>query len=162
MSRINRLAVLAALVLLVLAAGTVLGVGRPPATSDAPAGPQADEHESDAQDAEDEAEDADDVDGAEKARERLEDAQIPVADDFDALVESYGVGGAVRLSAWADATGITVGELRDMRDAGGENGEPMGWGRMARELGVHPGIGSIMGGGNAPDTPPGLEPRQDD
>jgi hypothetical protein len=162
MSRTNRLAVLAALVLLVLAAGTVLGVARVPATSQAPAGPQADEHEADEPGTEDEVEDADDLDGAAKARERLQDAEIPVAEEFDALVERYGVGGAVRLSAWADATGMTAGQLQEMRDAGGENGEPMGWGRMARELGVHPGIGSIMGGGNAPDSPPGLERRQDD
>ena len=158
MTRTNRLAVLAALVLLVLAAGTVFAVNRPSGTSELPAGPQADEHE---EDAEDDGETAD-LDGAAHARERLEAADIPVDDGFDALVEGYGVGGAIRLSAWAHATGMTIDELRAMRDAGGENGEPMGWGRMARDLGVHPGIGSIMGGGHAPDDPPGLERRQDD
>jgi hypothetical protein len=162
MNRTNRLAVLAALVLLVLAAGTVLGVGRPPAAWQAPAAPQADDHEADEPGTEDEGDDTDDVDGVANARERLTEAGIPVADDFDALTETYGVGGAVRLSAWAHATGTTVDALREMRDAGGDNGEPMGWGRMARELGVHPGIGSIMGRGNAPDSPSGQERRQDD
>jgi hypothetical protein len=57
------------------------------------------------------------------------------------LAATYGLGGAVRLMAWADATGKSVDELRAMRDDGA------GWGQMASELGVSPGIGSIMGQG---------------
>lgn len=63
------------------------------------------------------------------------------ADQLAALAQDYGLGGAVRLFAWSKSTGMTVDELRAMRDAG------RGWGVLARELGVHPGIGSIMGGG---------------
>lgn len=61
------------------------------------------------------------------------------------LAAKYGLGGAVRLLAWADATGKTVAELSKMRDDG------KGWGQMAHELGVSPGIGWIMGNGHAGD-----------
>ena len=154
MSRLNRIAILAALALLVGAAGTVLAT-RAPQAAEAP-GLLAASHE-----AETETEDGD-VEGTAHARDRLSDAGIGVGDDFDAFVERYGVGGAVRLYVWADAladeTGYTVDELADMRD--GVDGEhPVGWGKLARELGVSPGIGSVMG--NAPDSPPGLENRPD-
>ena len=59
------------------------------------------------------------------------------------LAAQYGLGGAIRLVAWSDSTGKTVAELRSMRDAG------KGWGQMAHELGVSPGIGWIMGNGHA-------------
>jgi hypothetical protein len=147
MSRLNRIAILAALVLLVGAAGTVLAT-RAPRAAEAP-GLLAASHEAEAET---------DVEGAAHARERLSDAGIEVGDDFDALVERYGVGGAVRLYAWADQTDHTVDELAAMRD-GVDGVHPVGWGRLARELGVHPGIGSVMG--NGPDSPPGLENRPD-
>ncbi len=50
----------------------------------------------------------------------------------------------MRLLAWADATGMSLADLRAMRDDGA------GWGQIAHDLGVSPGIGSIMGeGGDA-------------
>lgn len=152
MSRTNRIALLAALVLLVLAAGSAMGVGRPSGL-ETPAAPLTDEHE-----------EGTEADGAAHARERLDEAGIPVDDGFEAAAATYGVGGAVRLYAWAEATGRSVSELAALRDSGGPDGGPMGWGRLARELGVHPGIGSIMGRGNgdAPDVPPGQERGQDD
>jgi hypothetical protein len=58
-----------------------------------------------------------------------------------ALAKDYGLGGAVRLLAWADASGKSLDELESMRDSG------KGWGQMANELGLNPGIGSIMGQG---------------
>jgi len=59
------------------------------------------------------------------------------------LAGTYGLGGAVRLVAWADASGKSLAELRALRDGG------QGWGQMARDLGLSPGIGWIMGGGHA-------------
>ena len=61
---------------------------------------------------------------------------------FEALASKYGLGGAVRLMAWSKSTGKTVADLSAMRDAG------KGWGKIAHELGVSPGIGSIMGNGH--------------
>jgi hypothetical protein len=151
MNRLNRIAILAALALLVGAAGTVLATRAPQAT-EAP-GLLAASHEPEA-----ETEDGD-VDGTTHARERLSDAGIAVGDDFDGLVEQYGVGGAVRLYAWADELAdYDVDDLADMRD-GADGEHPVGWGKLARALGVSPGIGSVMG--NAPDSPPGLENRPD-
>ena len=77
------------------------------------------------------------------------------------LAGRYGVGGAVRLMAWAEETGMTVEEIAAMRDGDGTPESVMGWGQIAHELGVHPGIGSIMGngGGGGRDAAPG---QQDD
>ncbi len=47
--------------------------------------------------------------------------------------------GLVRLLAWSKSTSRTVADLAAMRDGG------KGWRQIAHELGVHPGIGSIMG-----------------
>jgi len=154
MSRLNRIAILAALALLVGAAGTVLAT-RAPQAAEAP-GLLAASHEAEA-----ETEDGD-VEGAAHARERLSEAGIEVGDNFDAYVERYGVGGAVRLHVWADAladeTDLSVDDLAAMRD-GDDGAHPVGWGKLARDLGVHPGIGSVMGNGR--DEPPGLENRPD-
>jgi hypothetical protein len=77
------------------------------------------------------------------AADRLSAAGIQASSDqLQSLAADYGLGGAVRLLAWADATGMSVAELRAMRDEGG------GWGQMAHELGVGPGIGPIMGQGS--------------
>ena len=75
------------------------------------------------------------------------------AEQLSALAAEYGLGGAVRLLAWADATGMSVADLRAMRDGGA------GWGKMAHELDVHPGLGSIMGngGGHGRDNAPGQQ-----
>jgi hypothetical protein len=150
MTRTNRIALLGALALLVALAGSALA-NRAPQVADEPA-QLASSHE-----AEPEVTDA--GDGATVARDRLADAGIEAdAAEFDDLAARYGVGGAVRLYAWADATGLSVEEIAALRDG---DGEPVGWGRLAKDLGVHPGIGSIMGRGNAPDEPPGLENRPD-
>ena len=46
----------------------------------------------------------------------------------------------------------------------GPKASGMGWGRIARELGVHPGIGSIMGNGHGPrpEDAPGQRGRTPD
>jgi hypothetical protein len=152
MTRTKRIALLAALALLVAVAGSALA-NRAPQVADEPA-QLASSHE-----AEGEAEAEEVGDGAAVARERLSEAGIEAdAAAFDDLAARYGVGGAVRLYAWADETGMTVDEIAALRDG---DGQPVGWGRIAKDLGVHPGIGAIMGRGNAPDEPPGLDRRPD-
>lgn len=153
MARTNRLALLAAALLLVLAAGSVLATRAPqPATP-----PAADHQDGDGNEGA-----ASDAEAVTHALERLAANEITVEDEaaFGELAGQYGLGGAIRLHAWADATGMSVDELAAMRD--GDGTQPMGWGQMARELGVHPGIGSIMGRGSAADLPPGHERKAGD
>jgi len=157
MTRTNRLAILAALVLLVVAAGTVFAT-RAPRAEGQPAGNQQDGDEEAAPDAE----------ALQHAIDRLDENEITVPEDFADLAGRYGLGGAVRLSAWASQTGMSVDELAAMRDTGGTDGAPMGWGRLAKDLrdqgfDVRPGVGSIMGGGRGPgEDPPGQERNSDD
>jgi hypothetical protein len=82
------------------------------------------------------------------------EADVAVLTD---LAARYGLGGAVRLVAWSDETGMTVEELAAMRDEG------QGWGQIAHELDVHPGIGSIMGngGGHGRAGAPGQQNKAD-
>ena len=102
-----------------------------------------------AQDAEEEEETPPTAEELEHAADRLRAAGLTVDDaQLADLAGRYGQGGAVRLLAWSAETGMAVEDIARMRD-GTEGTEPMGWGRIAKELGVHPGIGSIMGGGNA-------------
>ena len=71
------------------------------------------------------------------------------AAELKTLAAKYGVGGAVRLEAWAKASGKTVAQLSALRDGG------MGWGAIAHQLEqadsslqLSPGIGWIMGHGH--------------
>lgn len=71
------------------------------------------------------------------------------AAELKTLAAKYGVGGAVRLEAWAKATGKSVADLEALRDGG------MGWGAIAHQLeqsdsSLHlsPGIGWILGHGH--------------
>lgn len=103
-----------------------------------------------------EATDTDDTDGPpsedllDRLVERLADSGIETdAATLGELAADYGVGGAVRLVVWADATGMDVSELAAMFDSG------MGWGKIAHELmdgdaslDLHPGIGSVIGRGH--------------
>ena len=78
--------------------------------------------------------------------ERLHEAGIAsTADEFNSLAQKYGVGGAVRVLAFAHAAGKTPAEIAAIFDAG------KGWGEIRRELGltIGPGIGWIMGHGHA-------------
>ncbi|TMB57411.1 MAG: hypothetical protein E6J47_02520 [Chloroflexi bacterium] len=72
------------------------------------------------------------------------------ADAVRGLAEKYGVGGAVRVLVWADASGKDPSEIGDMFDSG------MGWGEIAHKLmeadaslDLSPGIGKIMSNGHA-------------
>lgn len=141
MNRGSRLALLAAGALVLAAAGTVLAT-RPPTPADRP-GHQASEHE---------AEPAGHADGdASKARALSRAAErLDVEEELlGELASEYGVGGAVRIVAWSldNDEGATIEQIQAMRDGDGSEGSAMGWGRIAKELGVQPGIGSIIGNG---------------
>lgn len=152
MDRRNRIALLAGLALVLAATGTVLAtrapdVGREPSQLS------------------DETETPPTAEDLAHAGDRLEAAGLEVDDALlSELASAYGVGGAVRLVAWSDATGEEIATLRQMRDGDGTDGSGMGWGQMARELGVHPGIGSIMGngGGHGRDDAPGQAKKSGD
>jgi hypothetical protein len=103
-------------------------------------------------DPEDEVDTQDEEDAAPSAEllarlvDRLDAAGVTAdADSIAALAADYGVGGAVRLLAWAQESGLSTDELASRFDDG------EGWGEIANELDLHPGIGSIMGHGAPPD-----------
>ena len=154
MTRMNRIALLAALAILVAAAGTALA-NRTPGQGEEPSGFQAEESEAP------EAAEALDAEALKHAIERLDNREIAVGDEaaFRDLAERYGLGGAVRLHAWADLTEMSVDELAKRRDGDGTN--PVGWGRLAKDLeaeldiDLKPGLGWIMGNGRGGGDPPG-------
>jgi hypothetical protein len=148
MTRSTRLAILGG-TLLVLVAGTALGTQ---ALRPGQQGPATASHE--------EPDAPPTADELAHAVERLAASEIEVtSDELSALAADYGLGGAIRLLAWADATGMSVVELRALRDDGA------GWGQMAKDLpgDVHPGIGTIMGqgGDHGPETAPGQQKPHD-
>ena len=99
------------------------------------------------------------ADELQRAADRLQAQGIDAnAARLGELAATYGMGGAIRLLAWADVTGMSVGDLRALFDGGA------GWGKMAHdlELDVNPGLGWIMGngGGHGRDNAPGqLKPK---
>lgn len=144
MRRTSRIALLAALALIVALAGNALGNRSP--VADDPAPRLADEQE--------EAPDAAVID---RVVERLEAKDIDADPERVAeLASEHGLGGAVRLLAW-EAKGVSVDEVIERRAAG------EGWGEIAKDLGVHPGIGSIMGngGGHGRENAPGQQRNAD-
>jgi hypothetical protein len=148
-SRDPRLALLAAGLLLAIGAGAALA-NRAPLAPEAPS-EVASSHEP---------KEAASPEALSHATDRLGESGIVIDDATLAeLAADYGVGGAVRLAAWSDASGLAIEELAAMRDGG------MGWGQIAKELDLHPGIGSIMGrggGSGPPDEPPGQAKRTPD
>ena len=150
MSRNSRTALPIAAVVLLAVSGTVLA-GRGAITPDRPA-QLASSHEPEV---EVEANDPPTADELAHAMERLRDRGIPFEDAVLAdLASRYGLGGAVRLLAWAEARQVDVEEIAARRD-GTDTVPGMGWGRIARELGLHPGIGSVMGNGHGRAGAPG-------
>jgi hypothetical protein len=155
--------IVAALALLLLVAGTAFATRSPNAAehqsplaaSHQPSSPGASDEEKEAQEQDNDANEADEGaqltdDHASQLVDLLAAAGITAtADELKALAAKYGVGGAVRLEAWAKATGKSVDELGAMFDSG------MGWGAIAKQLeaddsslNLSPGIGSIMGHGH--------------
>jgi hypothetical protein len=152
MTRTYRLAGLTALLLLFIAAGAVLAM-RAPDPTDTPA-PLAQDGDETPPTAEELA----------HAAERLRANELEVSDDLLAeLAGQYGLGGAVRIVAWSDGNDERMARIRDMRDSDGAEDPAMGWGQIAKELGEHPGIGSIMGqgGGHGRENAPGQQNRDD-
>jgi hypothetical protein len=153
MNRTNRIALMAAAVLVVVATGTVFATRAPSAPSQ-PA--QVTQDEEDAPPTADE---------IAHAAERLRANEITVDDAvFNELVTAYGVGGAVRIMAWSNGDSAVIADIRAKRDGDGTEGSGMGWGRIAKDKGVNPGIGSIMGngGGHGRDNAPGQQGRDDE
>jgi hypothetical protein len=152
MSRRQRFSVLAAVVLALVAAGTVLAT-RDPGPSTQPSHVAQDEEETPPT-----------AEELAHAADRLAAAGLEVSDELLAeLAARYGVGGAVRIVAWSGGDVERMTEIRAMRDGDGTAGSGMGWGRIAKELGLHPGIGSIMGqgGGQGRDNAPGQQDKPD-
>ena len=85
---------------------------------------------------------------------KLGDAGVTTdADTVAGLAAEHGVGGAVRLLLWPDAD-TSMEDILAMR-AGDAETAPMGWGRIAKDLGIRPGIGHVMGGGSGLENAPG-------
>jgi hypothetical protein len=170
--------VVAALSLLLLVAGTALAtrsdlgkqLPNPLAATHgaSPGGDSEDASESPEADASEAPEAPEAPDASEAAGEPLTDAHAQslvdllkaagidaTAAQLKTLAATYGVGGAVRLEAWADATGKSVDALAKMYTDGG-----VGWGAFAHQLeaadsSLHlsPGIGWIMGHGHGNARP---------
>jgi hypothetical protein len=149
MTRSTRLAILGG-TLLVLVAGTALGTQALHPSRQGPL--TASQEEPDAPPTADE---------LAHAMDRLKaNGFQATSDQLSALAADYGLGGAVRLLAWAEAKGMSVADLKAVR-------EDAGWGQIARDLGLSPGIGSIMGNasGHAPENARGQQkpnPARDD
>jgi hypothetical protein len=151
MTRGNRLAGLVAAILFVAATGTALAL-RAPRSDEQPTVPAASHAAEEDTDAPPSAE------ALAHAQDRLEASGVTVdADELADLAGRYGLGGAVRVVAWARESGTSAADITAMRDGDGTPESVMGWGQIAKELGVHPGIGSIMGngGGNGRENAPG-------
>lgn len=135
---------IAVLALLAVAGGTALAA-RQTGVDDSRA-PLAASHE--ASPAANEADEADEPMTEEAAAalvERLAGAGLETdAATLTALAADHGVGGAVRLLGWAQEKELDVAFIADMRADG------MGWGQIAKELDVHPGIGKWMRGAHEP------------
>jgi hypothetical protein len=148
----------AAVALLLLIAGTAFAVQNPVALEhrspvaashdpQASASEHADEPGDEAKDAADAPPSADLV---AKVLQRLSDAGIDTdTDTLTGLIDAYGVGGAVRLLSWSDASGMALADVQALRDEGA------GWGQIAKQLNdaddslhLSPGIGWIMSGGH--------------
>ncbi len=150
MKRGNRIALLGGIALILVLSGTVLATRQPPAANE-PAGISQDE--------EDAPPTAEEV---AHAADRLRANEIEVDDAvFNDLAARYGVGGAVRVMAWAADPDdeATIESITAKRDGDGTEGSAMGWGQIAKDLGFHPGIGSIMGngGGHGRGNAPGQQ-----
>jgi hypothetical protein len=154
--------IIAALALLLLVAGAAFAAPgekglenrNPAAASHQPSSEEPDESEAE-QAADEQKVDAEDGSGPsskvlDRIVENFANAGIETdADTVAGLAADYGVGGAVRILAWADAAGVDPSEITDMFDSG------MGWGQIVKELNaaddslhLSPGVGHVMSNGH--------------
>ena len=150
MNRGTRIALLAGAALILVVSGTVLAT-RQPQVADEPTGVAQDEEGTPPT-----------AEELSHAADRLRASDIEVDDAvLSDLATRYGVGGAVRVMAWAADPDdeATIESITALRDGDGTAGSGMGWGRIAKNLGFHPGIGAIMGngGGHGRDDAPGQQ-----
>ena len=135
---------IAVLALLAVAGGTALAA-RQTGFDDSRAPLAASHQPSPAADEADEADEPMTADAAAALVERLDGAGLETdVATLTALAADHGVGGAVRLLGWAQESGRDVDEIVAMRAEG------MGWGQIARQLDVRPGIGKWMRGAHEP------------
>ncbi len=160
MSRYLRILV-AALALVLLVVGSALANRSPVAdehrspvaasqqpSPGASAAANGEKGQNEADDAKDAADPAPSQEQLDRLVDLLKTAGITATDEqLSALIAKYGVGGAVRIVAWAN--GGDTSAIEALRDQG------MGWGEIAKQLngadaslGLKPGIGWIMSGGH--------------
>lgn len=142
MSRTRRIALLGALALIVALAGTALANRSP--VSESSGVELADSHETPEPAA------------VERVVDRLGVDESRVRE----LASEHGFGGAVRLLAW-EAEGLSAEDIAKVLE---RRADGVGWGQIAKEFGVHPGIGSVMGngGGHGRENAPGQQKQDDD
>ena len=154
MTRSSRLAVLGAITLVAVATGSAIAT-RAPQNDDQPALAAV------SQAADEDTDEAPSAEALAHAQDRLEASGVSVdGAQLADLAGRYGLGGAVRVLAWAHESGMTVGDITAMRDGDGTQESAMGWGQIAKELGVRPGNGAVMGrgAGHGRETAPGQQP----
>ena len=135
MNERRRVAIVAGLAAVVLLGGAVAVAGLLPPAGEPPPAAQATP----------EAKEKPSAEKVQRILDGLKNAGINTTTaQFDALADKYGVGGAVRVLAFANASGKTAAQISALRDAG------KGWGEIRRELGISvgPGIGWLMGQGH--------------
>jgi hypothetical protein len=149
---------LVAVVAVLLVAGTALAIqsGSVNFTGSPLGGPKS-SHEPDASEGPDESEGAEAPDGSDGPPSADELARVvdklkavgitATASDLADLSAKVGLGGAVRVYAFAHASGKTPAEILAMFQGG------MGWGEIDHQLNlsIGPGIGWIMGNGGGND-----------
>lgn len=154
MNRYARILIAVLALLLVVAGGALATKGGKAAEHRSPV---AASHQPESSDAEKTDTDTESAEGAPSDKllgrlvDRLADAGIDTdAETLAVLAADYGVGGAVRLVTWADASGMDASELAAMFDSG------LGWGEIAHQLmeddpslDLSPGIGWVIGKGHA-------------
>ncbi len=85
----------------------------------------------------------------------LQAAGIPAtADQIRTLAARVGLGGAVRVLAFANASGLSPNEILSMFESG------QGWGEIVKELDltIGPGIGGIVSSGHSENPKQSLSP----